>query len=560
MVERIAASGIFGASERQLALLRYLVTEELSGRGENLKAYSIGADVLGRGTRFDPGQDAIVRVEIGRLRKSLDLYFATKGRDEPLRILIEKGNYRPRFIDQMPPDAPAVPPPEAKLPRSGKIPARRFWVWLAALAAAAIFATSLTTYLSLSPVEEDVLPTDTPQLIIAQPDVAGMREQTDAIRYGLQAALAQELRKQPWLSITIGDQINGVRRATFTLRPALSVSGEQWTMTAILTKEPEREVVWTGRYDGRTDLLEPDALRQAIAVAVNRDIGPLSGPIAEAIAQQSDATSAAAPTPFSCMINVRRFLRHNMQRQFVDAKACVIRHHEASPTLIELRAILAYLLVLEAVQPNLSPLPTLVGGVFMTTREARREALLNESDKVQRGASPTDRVMLQQRLVLAACRGRPEAVREHLPALLAFQSNTSDPYIIRAILMGPMLGDWKPALEFEARALSLTAHPTPRYQIISGIKAAMDNDPIEALRLVTRIPMQNYALGHLLVGLFAAEAGALQQVRNARNKLFELGYQNPTAFDNMITDSCYSDEVKARLRRALKVFIDIRTE
>lgn len=115
LVDRVAKSGIFGASERQVALLSYLVNEELSGRGEALKAYSIGTDVLGRGTRFDPAQDAIVRVEIGRLRKSLDLYFATVGREEPLRIVIEKGNYRPHFIQNTPP--PSDPDDDILSPR-----------------------------------------------------------------------------------------------------------------------------------------------------------------------------------------------------------------------------------------------------------------------------------------------------------------------------------------------------------------------------------------------------------------------------------------------------------
>jgi adenylate cyclase len=67
-LHRAFDSGLDGASERQRGLLSYLVTEELEGRGERIKAYSIATEVFGRAKDFDPQQDSIVRVEVGRLR------------------------------------------------------------------------------------------------------------------------------------------------------------------------------------------------------------------------------------------------------------------------------------------------------------------------------------------------------------------------------------------------------------------------------------------------------------------------------------------------------------
>ncbi|MCA0406961.1 MAG: hypothetical protein LCH39_12510 [Proteobacteria bacterium] len=558
LVDRVAKSGIFGASERQVALLSYLVNEELSGRGEALKAYSIGTDVLGRGTRFDPAQDAIVRVEIGRLRKSLDLYFATVGREEPLRIVIEKGNYRPHFIQNTPP--PATPTTTFSAPDSSGGGWRR-WARIAGIGLMGMLAVVEVIHLSQSFFGSETTADDTPQLVIAMPEVSGLGTASERVKFSLQAALAQELRSRSWLSVAIGGQIGApARSASFTLRPALSNADGQWTLTAFLTRGPEREVVWTGRYDGRDNLLEPDTLRRAIAAPINQDLGPMTGPIAEAVAIQSVSTIPDTSTAFGCIVNVRRFLRYNTQRQFADSKACVTRHIQTAPTLVELRAILTYLLILEAVQPNLSPLPTAINGALVADREVRREALLNEADNILRGASPTDRVMLQQRLILAACRGQTNVIREHLPFLLAFNSRVSDPYIIRAVIMGPVLGDWETAVESEAMALSMTATPTPRYQIVSGLRAAMDDKPVEALRLLTRAPMHSYPLGHLLVGLFAAEAGSPLHVRAARAQLRELGFKDETAFDLLIGDSCYSDDVKARLRRALKTFVTFKPD
>ncbi|MEM6902460.1 MAG: tetratricopeptide repeat protein [Pseudomonadota bacterium] len=97
IVSKIRASGALGERSRLAALLSFLVNEELEGRGALLKAYTIGTDVLGRSDDFDPSNDSIVRVEVNRLRRSLEHYSATNGHQDPYRIVIPKGSYRPVF-------------------------------------------------------------------------------------------------------------------------------------------------------------------------------------------------------------------------------------------------------------------------------------------------------------------------------------------------------------------------------------------------------------------------------------------------------------------------------
>ena len=116
--------GLDGASERQRNLLSYLVTEELEGRGERLKAYSIATEVLGRPNNFDPQQDSIVRVEIGRLRQALERYYLIEGKDAPIVISIPKGQYRPVFTAAHP-DAPE--PARLAPPPAPAAPGTRFW-------------------------------------------------------------------------------------------------------------------------------------------------------------------------------------------------------------------------------------------------------------------------------------------------------------------------------------------------------------------------------------------------------------------------------------------------
>lgn len=60
------------------ALLTYLVAEEVAGRGDKLTGYKVGVEALRKPDHFDPGSDASVRVEAGRLRRMLSAYAAAR--------------------------------------------------------------------------------------------------------------------------------------------------------------------------------------------------------------------------------------------------------------------------------------------------------------------------------------------------------------------------------------------------------------------------------------------------------------------------------------------------
>jgi hypothetical protein len=92
-LQRILDSTELQGSARRRALLEYLVKETLADRTGELKGYSVALDVFGRGDGFDPSSDPVVRLEAGRLRRSLDTYYANTGRLDALRITIPKGAY-----------------------------------------------------------------------------------------------------------------------------------------------------------------------------------------------------------------------------------------------------------------------------------------------------------------------------------------------------------------------------------------------------------------------------------------------------------------------------------
>lgn len=93
-------------------LLQYLVDQTLAGNGERLKAYQIAVDGLGRDDSFDPQSDSYPRVQVGRLRKMLDLHYAGLSAQEAAlrqRISIPVGRYNVELLSMAEPEAAASP-------------------------------------------------------------------------------------------------------------------------------------------------------------------------------------------------------------------------------------------------------------------------------------------------------------------------------------------------------------------------------------------------------------------------------------------------------------------
>jgi hypothetical protein len=94
---RVLASAEFRTSKRSQEFLRYVVEHTLTGRADLLKERTIGIEVFGRSTDYEPGEDATVRVKAGEVRKRLGLYYAEQGVHDAVRIELPLGTYIPEF-------------------------------------------------------------------------------------------------------------------------------------------------------------------------------------------------------------------------------------------------------------------------------------------------------------------------------------------------------------------------------------------------------------------------------------------------------------------------------
>lgn len=95
-LETILASGVFVNAPRMCRLLRFLVEKAISGTVRDTSEYVIGLEVFDRDpSAYSVTEDPIVRVQVGRLREKLKIYYSTLGAGSKLEISIPVGSYMP---------------------------------------------------------------------------------------------------------------------------------------------------------------------------------------------------------------------------------------------------------------------------------------------------------------------------------------------------------------------------------------------------------------------------------------------------------------------------------
>ena len=115
-LDRLLDDPYFSHSKRFPSFLRFIVQEELEGRGDQLKERTLGVEVFGRNAGYDTASDPIVRVTAAEIRKRIAQYYQSMESRDHLRISLPPGSYIPRFEwPQGASIAPAIPSTESSL-------------------------------------------------------------------------------------------------------------------------------------------------------------------------------------------------------------------------------------------------------------------------------------------------------------------------------------------------------------------------------------------------------------------------------------------------------------
>jgi hypothetical protein len=148
LVQRVADSIYFRKGPKLRAFLLYVCENTILGRPEEVREQLIGSKIFGRRPDYDPSDDNIVRVEARELRKRLEAYFASEGKNEAIILEIPKGAYVPIF---RPREDIALPLAESEEPAEPAITPlvptpRRANRWLAPVVVMGLVAWAAATF------------------------------------------------------------------------------------------------------------------------------------------------------------------------------------------------------------------------------------------------------------------------------------------------------------------------------------------------------------------------------------------------------------------------------
>ena len=140
-LDNILESRFFRSAGRCKQFLRYVVQHKLEGPSEPLKERTIGVEVFDRRHDYATGDDPVVRVQAGEVRRRLEQYYQATPTAPLVHIELPIGSYSPVFREsstEAPSHAEPFHPPSPEPEAHHKKHPRRYWAIAAMCSALAI--------------------------------------------------------------------------------------------------------------------------------------------------------------------------------------------------------------------------------------------------------------------------------------------------------------------------------------------------------------------------------------------------------------------------------------
>ncbi|WP_026619391.1 TolB-like protein [Ensifer sp. WSM1721] len=276
-LERIRLSAEFDAPDRARKFLAYVIEETIAGRADRIKAYSIATEVFGRDPSFDAQTDPAVRIEAGRIRRSLERYYLVAGCNDPVVIKIPKGAYVPTFERHV--HAEAGPPTAASAstgPNLSGERSRQPWIWVGIAALALVLGGLAANALlrgtdTLESGARSVRP-NIPKLVVTPFEDLSGTPQSAMITRGLTDEVVGKISRFKEVIVVTREQPERSPEPTggpaYALEGRVRLDGERLRVGIRLIQRSDGSVVWANNYDESLETHKIIELQEKAAAAV----------------------------------------------------------------------------------------------------------------------------------------------------------------------------------------------------------------------------------------------------------------------------------------------------
>lgn len=512
---RIVSSPEFPRTGRGAAFLTYVVEEALAGRAHRLKGYTIAIEVFKRNEDFTQ-DDPVVRIEAGRLRRTLERYYLVAGLQDPIRIDIPKGRYAPSFAW----NGTASTRPEIETVRehdeqADRSPSRIRRTALVAFLFGVAGLATLTFWAGDHVIEAakragGAKAPDEPTLVIAPFANLGGDPQTQLYTAGLTEELLTALPRfkeikvfgretSKSLSPEVGaSEIRGELGARYLLAGGVRVSGSKVRVTARLLDTSDGAILWSQNYDDDLTSRELFAIQSDVASKVATTVAQPYGIIAQA------QTASAPPDDLGVYDCTLRFYAYRA---------------ELSPE--------THLAARDCLESSVARYPTYATGWAMSSIVYLDEDRFRFNLRPGQ-STPLERALRSARRAIKLEPGNTRALQSLMIALYFNQQLTEALQVgEQALAMNPndtellgefgtrlaICGQWQRGADLLDQALSLNPGGASYYHGARALAAYMLNDHDKAVSLIRKTDLQKFPMFHLVAAAIYAEAGLLDDAR-----------------------------------------------
>ncbi|MBY5661401.1 adenylate cyclase [Rhizobium leguminosarum] len=530
-LERILSSDEFPKVGRSATFLTYVTEEAVAGRVNRIKGYSIAIEVFKRREGFKQ-DDPVVRIEAGRLRRTLERYYLVAGQNDPIRIDIPKGGYAPSFVwnEEVPASSDdRLATRFQKLMPFGLRAGIMLGVVIMALAVSAyLLPIGLGSTSSLGSIEEG------PTLVVAPFANLGDGPQAALYTAGLTEELLtalprfKEIRvfgRETSKSLPPGVEASKVRGelgARFLLAGGVRVSGDRIRVTARLLDTDNDEILWSQTYD--------DDIKSGDLFGIQSDV---ANKVASAVAQpygimaQADVSN---PLPddlgaYACTLSFYGYRAELSATRHLDVRQCLESAVARYPSFATAWAMLS-IIYLDEDRFRFNPSTNGPAPIDRSLQAARRAVQLDP-----------DNTRAHQALMTALFFHQEVAEALHVGEQ-ALATNPNDTELLGEFgTRVAMSGEWQRGAELLDRALALNPGGGGYYHGTRALAAYMLHDDETAVIEIKQANLQKFPLFHAVAAVIYVNAGMID---DARREASSFNAMRPDFIPNVVA------ELKAR--------------